>query len=56
MLVSTEKSKIMVNSQTNASAGITRNPEKLEDMTSPKYLEQTRPRILPVPLRPNKNR
>lgn len=38
MEVRTEKSRFMVKSMTNTSAGITMNGEKLEDVTSFKYL------------------
>ena len=42
--VSTEKSKIMVNSMTNTSAEIAMNGEKLVEMTSFKYLSATLPK------------
>ena len=41
MEVSTEKSKIMTNSLNNISANINMNDQKLEDMTSFKYLGAT---------------
>ena len=41
MEVSTEKSKIMTNSLNNISADINMNDQKLEDMTSFKYLGAT---------------
>ncbi|KAH3870104.1 hypothetical protein DPMN_033285 [Dreissena polymorpha] len=41
MEVSTEESKIMVNSKTNTSTDITMNDEKLEEVTSFKCLEVT---------------
>ena len=41
MEVSTEKSKIMVNSTTNTSADITMNGEKLEEVTSFNNLRAT---------------
>ncbi|KAH3880590.1 hypothetical protein DPMN_004507 [Dreissena polymorpha] len=39
-----EKSKIMVNSTTNTSANITMNGEKLEEVTSFKYLGASLPK------------
>ena len=38
MKVSTEKSKIMTNSSNNINAGISMNSQKLEEVTSFKYL------------------
>ena len=41
MEVSTEKSKIMTNSSNNINAGISMNSQKLEEVTSFKYLGAT---------------
>ena len=41
MEVSTEKSKIVTNSKNNIGAGINMNGQKLEDVTSIKYLGAT---------------
>ncbi|KAH3789865.1 hypothetical protein DPMN_168054 [Dreissena polymorpha] len=49
MEVSMWKSKIMVTS--NTSADIPLNGEKLEEMTTLKYLGASIPRMLPAPLR-----
>lgn len=48
MEVSTDKLKIMVNSTTNTSADITMNGEKLEEVTSFKYLGATLSRMVAV--------
>ena len=39
--ISTEKSKIMTDNTNNISAGISRNGQKFEEVTSNKYLEAT---------------
>ncbi|KAH3713960.1 hypothetical protein DPMN_073762 [Dreissena polymorpha] len=51
MEVSTEKSKIILNSMSNTSADITMNGEMLEVVTSFKYLGVTLPRSVPILLR-----
>ncbi|KAH3792811.1 hypothetical protein DPMN_146310 [Dreissena polymorpha] len=51
MDVITEKSKIIKNSTTDTIADITMNVEKLEKLTSFKYLAQSLLRMVPVPLR-----
>ncbi|KAH3879738.1 hypothetical protein DPMN_003644 [Dreissena polymorpha] len=52
--VSTEKSKIMVKSTMNTSADITMNSQKREEVANFKNLGQPCPRMVPVPLRSEK--